>query len=78
MTLTPAYRSGSPDLLLIWRGRPIGIELKAERGRQSAEQREAQLAWTLAGGLYAVARNPGEVADLLLAAGVKLKGRIAA
>lgn len=33
-------RAGTPDLLLIWQGRPYWIELKAGKGRLSDEQRE--------------------------------------
>lgn len=50
-------RPGAPDLLLIWNGRTIGLELKAEGGRQNENQRDTQTDWTLAGGLYHVAKG---------------------
>lgn len=34
-------RAGIPDLFVLWRGRLIGIELKAERGAVSAVQKQA-------------------------------------
>lgn len=58
-------RRGAPDLLLIWNGRPIGIELKAEGGRQSPEQRETERDWVLAGGLYAVCKGYQQTVDFL-------------
>lgn len=45
-------RPGAPDFLLIWIGRPIGLELKALGGRQTETQRETERDWMLAGGLY--------------------------
>ena len=67
---------GAPDLLILWRGRTIGLELKTGRGRLSSEQLAFSMRWTTAGGLYAVARSLEEVADLLDAAGVPLRARI--
>lgn len=50
-------RAGAPDFLLIWKGRAIGLELKAEGGRQTQTQRDTELEWTLAGGLYACTKG---------------------
>lgn len=50
-------RAGEPDYVLIWNGRAIGLELKAEGGRQSPEQRQIEEEWTLAGGLYCCAKG---------------------
>jgi hypothetical protein len=50
-------RAGAPDYLLIWNGRPIGLELKAEGGRQTESQRDTETDWTLAGGLYACCKG---------------------
>lgn len=63
-------RAGAPDFLLIWKGRPIGLELKAEGGRQSQAQRDTEQAWMLAGGLYILARGYQAAVDALDAAGV--------
>jgi len=67
---------GAPDLVILWKGRAIGLELKARRGRLSSAQLAFSMRWTTAGGLYAVARSLEEVADLLDAAGVTLRARI--
>jgi len=67
---------GAPDLVILWKGRAIGLELKARRGRLSSAQLAFSMRWTTAGGVYAVARSLEEVADLLDAAGVPLRARI--
>jgi hypothetical protein len=69
-------QAGAPDLLILWKGRAIGLELKARRGRLSSAQMAFSMRWTTPGGLYAVARSLEEVADLLDAAGVPLRARI--
>jgi hypothetical protein len=68
--------AGAPDLLILWRGRAIGLELKARRGRLSSAQLAFSMRWTTAGGVYAVARSLDDVAALLEAAGVPLRARI--
>jgi hypothetical protein len=67
---------GAPDLLILWRGKAIGLELKTRAGRLSSDQLAFSMRWTTAGGLYAVARSLEEVAALLDAAGVPLRARI--
>jgi hypothetical protein len=67
---------GAPDLLILWKGRAIGLELKARRGRLSSSQMAFSMRWTTAGGVYAVARSLEDVAALLDAAGVPLRARI--
>ena len=44
-------KAGTPDIVMCWRGRLVGIELKAGRGRMSPAQRETHDAITLAGGV---------------------------
>lgn len=67
---------GAPDLLILWKGRVIGLELKTRGGRLSPEQMAFSMRWTTAGGVYAVARSLEEVAALLGAAGVHLRARV--
>lgn len=67
---------GAPDLLILWKGRAIGLELKTGKGRLSPQQMAFSMRWTTAGGLYAVARSIEEVAALLDASGVPLRARI--
>lgn len=69
-------KAGAPDLLILCRGRAIGLELKTGKGRLSPQQMAFSMRWTTAGGVYAVARSLEDVADLLDAAGVPLRARI--
>jgi hypothetical protein len=68
-------QSGVADIIIIWRGRAIACELKAEKGRQS----ESQKAWadqlTLAGGVYFVARSVDDLEARLDAIGIPLRAR---
>ena len=57
--------AGAPDLLLLWNGKAIGLELKAEKGRQTPEQRDVERAWMLAGGVYKVCRGYAEAKGFL-------------
>lgn len=63
-------RAGNPDLLLIFNGRAIGLELKAEGGRQTETQRDTETDWTLAGGLYACCKGYQAAIDFLDMLGV--------
>ncbi|MGE0408095.1 MAG: VRR-NUC domain-containing protein, partial [Amphiplicatus sp.] len=58
-------KPGWPDLEVIYRGRFIGIELKAGKGRLSERQRIIHREIALAGGLVCVARSLDEVASSL-------------
>ncbi len=51
---------GQPDIMAIVAGRFVGIEVKADKGRQSANQRVWQAAIEAAGGVYVLARTVGE------------------
>lgn len=66
-------RPGNPDLLLIWKGKAIGLELKAEGGRATESQRQTEADWTTAGGLYAICKGYDETVAFLDMIGV-LKG----
>jgi hypothetical protein len=67
---------GVADIIIIWKGRALGIELKACTGRLSKAQQNWGDAFTLAGGCYAVCRSIGDVAAFLDAAGMPLRARI--
>ena len=45
-------KKGSPDIFAIIRGRIIGIEVKGEKGFQSQVQKEFEVEFTRAGGVY--------------------------
>ncbi len=49
--------AGQSDIVGLAAGRFVGIELKTETGRQSAEQRAFQARVEAAGGLYILARS---------------------
>lgn len=68
-------RPGVADIIIIWKGRAFAIELKTPHGRQSPAQKEWAENFTLAGGVYHVARSVDEVEGLLNAAGVPLQAR---
>lgn len=39
----PKYtRKGFPDIMVLWQGYPVFLEIKAPKGRQSPEQKEFQ------------------------------------
>ncbi len=63
-------KAGTPDLVLCWKGRLVGIELKARRGRISPAQLEAHDAITLSGGIVTTCRTLNEVAAFLATLGV--------
>ena len=63
-------RAGTPDIVLCWKGRMIGIELKASRGRVSPAQVETHDAIPLAGGVVTTCRTLDDVAVFLATLGV--------
>lgn len=54
-------KRGTPDLLLCYQGRFIGLEVKSPTGRQSPDQKIAQKAIEKAGGIYLLVRGVDEV-----------------
>jgi hypothetical protein len=75
-------KPGWPDIQVIW-GAPgavrvlLGIELKAGKGRQDAEQMALEAAWVAQGGLYRVCRSLAEVDAALVGVGIPLRYRVA-
>ncbi len=63
-------KDGTPDIVLCWKGRMVGIELKAGRGRVSPAQCETHDAITLAGGVVTTCRSLDDVAAFLATLGV--------
>lgn len=51
---------GSADILGAHRGLPLAVEIKAQNGPQSEQQRRFERAWTAAGGVYVLSRSPDE------------------
>jgi Holliday junction resolvase len=58
-------RVDGPDVIAVIKGRFIGIEVKAEKGRQSDNQKEFQRQLEAAGGLYILAKGIDGVEDQL-------------
>lgn len=48
---------GSPDIVGVYKGRAIGVEVKSARGRQSRQQCRFKQQWEKAGGVYVIARS---------------------
>ncbi len=69
-------KAGVPDIVAIYEGRFIGIELKAPKGKISENQERASDAIVMAGGLYTVARSVEEVEHYLRAIGLPMRGRV--
>ena len=54
-------KKGFPDILIIWQGRAIFIELKTQKGRLSEAQKECHEKLTLSGALVITCRSLEEV-----------------
>lgn len=80
VTLTPGYEAGMTDLLIIYRGRAICVELK--RDTRNGVISQAQIAVheriTLAGGVVATCRSLEDVLQFLAMLGVPLRGKVSA
>lgn len=68
-------KPGVSDIMVLWAGRLICIELKTLKGRQSEEQKAWADTVTLAGAAYYVARSVEEVEEFLDTCGVPLRAR---
>jgi penicillin-binding protein-related factor A (putative recombinase) len=55
------YRKGVSDIIGIFNGRALAIEVKSEKGRLSDEQKEFQHEFRLNGGIAFVARSVEDV-----------------
>ena len=58
-------KPGVPDLAIIYRGRFIGIELKAGQGRLTARQKDMHECLQLAGAVVTTARSLNGIATFL-------------
>lgn len=58
---------GQPDIQGVAAGRWVGIEMKTEKGRQSAAQKAFQDRIEAAGGIYILARTAEEAYDAVAA-----------
>lgn len=69
-------KAGVPDILIVYRGRPVFIELKTDKGVLSPAQKEVHIAITVAGGVVATCRSVDEVRDFLEVCGIKLQAKL--
>ena len=58
-------KAGVADLMILWRGKLICLEVKTDKGRQSPSQKEWALTITQCGGLYHVVRSVDDVKAIL-------------
>ena len=72
------YKAGWPDVLVIFRGRALLIELKTPVGRVSMAQRAMHKRLVYAGADMMVCRSVLDVQNSLLEAGIPLKGTVSA
>lgn len=77
MTTAPGALSGAPDLQIIYRGKPIFIELKTATGRLSPEQKAVHIRLAAAGAVVSVCRSVVEVEEFLSML-IPLRARVAA
>jgi penicillin-binding protein-related factor A (putative recombinase) len=62
----PFHRKGVSDILGIWRGRPLAIEVKSAKGYASPEQKQFIKDFTEAGGIAFIARSVEDVEQFLM------------
>lgn len=58
-------KQGVPDIIVCYKGKWIGLELKGTKGVQSDYQKQAEAAIKLAGGEYYIIRDLQEVIDII-------------
>lgn len=69
---------GTPDLLMVWKGRAIFVEFKAPGGRLSPAQRDCHAGLMLAGALVHTVTSLDDFIDFLSTIGIPLRARAAA
>lgn len=77
VTLAPGALSGVPDLCIVYRGRPIFIELKTKTGAVRTSQKWVHDKLMLSGAVVVTLRSVEAVAEFL-APMIPLKARLAA
>lgn len=58
-------KPGMPDIIVCYKGKWIGLEIKNEKGKQSDFQKEAEIQIKKAGGEYYIVRSVEEVESLI-------------
>lgn len=78
MSKAMGMKAGVPDLIMCWKGKFIGIEVKPPGKYLSSVQSQTHMAISYVGGLVHVVHSVDELQAFLLVLGVPIKGRIAA
>jgi hypothetical protein len=71
-------KAGVADIVLVFHGWALAIELKAPKGKTTAAQQQWRDRFVMAGGGYRVCRSLAEVDAELRAWGIPLRGRLMA
>lgn len=58
-------KKGSPDIIICFKGKWIGCEIKCEKGKQSPEQKQAELEIKRAGGRYFLIRSLDDILKII-------------
>ena len=58
-------KPGSSDIIICYRGRYIGLEIKTQSGKQLEDQKKAEAAIKRAGGEYYIVRSVNDVFNIL-------------
>lgn len=69
-------KAGAPDIVLVSRGQPIGLEVKTPKGRLSPEQKSFHEAAKSAGMPCLVVRSIEDVERVLVELKIPLKARV--
>lgn len=65
--------AGWPDLMLVFKGRPVFIEMKAKTGALSPAQKAVHQSITVAGGVVTTCRSIDEVKAFLEVCGIPMR-----
>lgn len=63
--MAKGQKKGFPDIVVIFKRKFVGIEVKTEKGRMSKEQKTMQQLVEKNGGIYKVVRSVDDVKNLL-------------
>jgi hypothetical protein len=75
-TRAPGYKSGTPDIIVVWRGKAFFIELKSATGALSRSQKEFHVPLAATGCPIAVCRNEFQVIQFLQGHGIEMRGSL--
>lgn len=65
-SLAKGQKRGFPDIIVLFNGKCIGIEVKTDTGRQSIAQKDIEKQFKENGGEYYIVRGVEEVKNILM------------